>query len=91
MALYVEEGNKIKKDQIIAQLENEDLAASRRQALANLDVARAGYEQAKAELNDAQVSFERQKQLLSKELIAKSDYDTADARYKKAIAARSKR
>ena len=87
VALYVEEGNKIKKDQIIAQLENDDLAASRRQALANLDVSRAGYEQAKAELNDAQVSFERQKQLLSRELVAKSDYDTAEARYKKAIAA----
>jgi RND family efflux transporter MFP subunit len=86
VALYVEEGNKIKKDQIIAQLENEDLAASRRQALANLDVARAGYEQAKAELNDAQVSFERQKQLLAKNLIAKSDYDTAEARYKKSVA-----
>jgi RND family efflux transporter MFP subunit len=86
VALYVEEGNKIKKDQIIAQLENEDLAASRRQALANLDVSRAGYEQAKAELNDARVSFERQKQLLSRELVAKSDYDTADARHRKAIA-----
>jgi RND family efflux transporter MFP subunit len=86
VALYVEEGNKIKKDQIIAQLENEDLAASRKQALANVDVSRAVYEQAKAELNDAQVSFERQKQLLSRELVAKSDYDTAEARYKKAIA-----
>jgi RND family efflux transporter MFP subunit len=87
VALYVEEGNKIKKDQIIAQLENEDLAASRMQALANVNVSRAGYEQAKAELNDAQISFERQKQLLSRELIAKSDYDTAEARHKKAVAA----
>jgi RND family efflux transporter MFP subunit len=86
VALYVEEGNKIKKDQIIAQLENEDLAASRRQALANVDVSRAGHEQAKAELNDAQVSFERQKQLLSRQFVAKADSDTAEARYKKAIA-----
>ena len=86
VALYVEEGNKIKKDQIIAQLEDDDLAASRRQAQANLDVSRAGYDQAKAELNDARISFERQKQLLARELIAKSDYDTADARYKKSIA-----
>ena len=86
VALYVEEGDKIKKDQIIAQLENEDLAASRRQAQANVDVSRAGYEQAKAELNDAQISFERQKQLLSRELVAKADSDTAEARYKKAIA-----
>jgi RND family efflux transporter MFP subunit len=87
VALYVEEGNKIKKDQIIAQLENEDLAASRRQALANVDVSRAGYEQAKAELNDAKVSFERQKQLLSRELVARADSDTAEARYKKSVAA----
>jgi RND family efflux transporter MFP subunit len=87
VALYVEEGNSIKKDQIIAQLENEDLTASLRQAAANLDVARAGQDQTKAELNDAAVSFERQKQLLSRELVAKSDYDTAEARYKKAVAA----
>jgi len=86
VALYVEEGNKIRKDQVIAQLEDDDLAASRRQAQANLDVSRAGYDQAKAELNDARISFERQKQLLARELIAKSDYDTADARYKKSIA-----
>jgi RND family efflux transporter MFP subunit len=87
VALYVEEGSKIKKDQIIAQLENEDLSASRRQAAANVDLSRAGYEQAKAELNDAQISFERQKQLISRELVAKSEYDAAEARYKKAIAA----
>ncbi len=87
VALYVEEGSTIKKDQIIAQLENDDLAASRRQALANLDVARAGYDEAKAELKDAQISFERQKQLLSRDLVAKADSDTAEARYKKAVAA----
>jgi RND family efflux transporter MFP subunit len=86
VALYVEEGNKIKKDQVIAQLEDDDLVASRKQAQANLDVSLAGYDQAKAELNDARISFERQKQLLARELIAKSDYDTAEARYKKAIA-----
>ncbi|HVN97556.1 MAG TPA: efflux RND transporter periplasmic adaptor subunit [Syntrophorhabdaceae bacterium] len=86
VALYVEEGSVIKKNQVIAQLENDDLTASRKQAVANLNVARAGYDQAKAELNDAQVSFERQKQLIAKELIAKSDYDTAEARFKKAVA-----
>jgi multidrug efflux pump subunit AcrA (membrane-fusion protein) len=49
IALYVEEGSKITKNQVIAQLENEDLLASRRQAAANLDVSGAIYEQAKAD------------------------------------------
>ena len=87
VALYVEEGNKIKKDQIIAQLENDDLAASRRQAQANLDVSRAGYEQAKAELNDAHISFEREQQLFAKNLTARASLDVAEARHKKAVAA----
>jgi RND family efflux transporter MFP subunit len=86
VALYVEEGSKIKKDQIIAQLENEDLTASRKQALANVDVSRAGYEQAKAELNDARISFEREQQLFAKNLTARASLDTAEARYKKAVA-----
>ncbi len=87
VSLYVEEGHKVKKNQIIAQLENADLEASQRQAKANLDVSRAALEQARAELNDAERSFDRQKQLLAKGLIARSDYDTTDARYRKAIAA----
>jgi len=86
VALYVEEGSKIKKDQVIAQLENEDLMASRRQASANLDVSGAAYEQAKAELNDARVSFEREQQLFAKNLTARASLDTAEARYKKATA-----
>lgn len=86
-SLYVEEGAKIRKGQIIAQLESADLEASQRQAKANLDVSRAALDQAKAELTDAEISFERQKQLLSKDLIARSDYDTAQARYRKAAAA----
>lgn len=86
IALYVEEGSKITKNQVIAQLENEDLLASRRQASANLDVSGAVYEQAKAELNDAQVSFEREQQLFAKNLTARASLDTAEARYKKAVA-----
>ena len=87
VALYVEEGHKVKKNQIIAQLENADLEASQRQAKANLEVSKAAREQTMAEFNDAETAFERQKQLLAKNLIARSDYDTAQARYRKAAAA----
>ena len=85
--LYVEEGSNIKKGQIVALLENEDLAASLRQARANLGVAGSTVDQAKAELNDARAAFEREKRLLAKEFTTKAVHDAAEARYKKALAA----
>ncbi len=85
--LYVEEGNRVKKDQVLARLENADLSASLRQAQENLGVARSSVDQAAAELNDARVNFEREKRLLVKEFTTRSVYDAAEARYKKALAA----
>lgn len=84
--LFVEEGSKVKKDQILARLENADLAATLRQAEANLNISRSSVDQAGAELNDAQVNFEREKRLLAKEFTTRSVYDAAEARYKKALA-----
>ena len=87
VGLFVEEGSTIKKGQLLAQLENDDLAASRKQAQANLTVAWSNVEQAKAELNDAKVAREREKELLAQDFTPKSSFDTAEARYKKAVAA----
>ncbi|HOE16518.1 MAG TPA: efflux RND transporter periplasmic adaptor subunit [Syntrophorhabdaceae bacterium] len=87
VALYVEEGSKVKRGQVIAQLENDDITASRKQALANLDVSRSSLEQAKAELKDAEMSFDRERRLLEKEFTTQASYDAAEARYKKAAAA----
>ncbi len=84
--LFVEEGTRVKKDQILARLENADLAATLRQAEANLGVARSSVDQASAELNDAEVNFEREKRLLAKEFTTRSVYDAAESRYKKALA-----
>lgn len=84
--LFVEEGSKVKKDQVLARLENADLAATLRQAEANLNVARSSVDQARAELNDARVNFEREKRLLAREFTTRSVYDAAEARYKKAQA-----
>ncbi len=85
--LGVQEGSVVKKGQVIARLENEDVTAQKNQAVANLNVARSNLEQAKAELTDATVSLNRQRDLLSKGYVAQADYDTAEARYKKAKAA----
>jgi RND family efflux transporter MFP subunit len=83
----VEEGSLVKKDQVVARLENQDVNASKNQAAANVNVARFNLEQAQAELRDATLSFNRNKELLSRRVIAQQAYDNALARYEKAVAA----
>jgi len=87
ISLMVEEGNRVKKGEVIARLENDDVLAARSQAEANLNTARYNLEQVKAELTDATVSFERNKSLMEKGFISKAEYDASEARYRKASAA----
>jgi RND family efflux transporter MFP subunit len=84
--LSVEEGSRVKKGDIIARLEGEDVHAAQDQARANVSVARYSLAQARAELEDAKASFEREKGLLGQEYTTKASFDSAEARYKKAIA-----
>ncbi len=87
LELFVEEGSRVKKGDIVARLEGADYQAARDQAQANLSVSRYNLSQARAELQDAQASFEREKGLLSQEYTTKASFDAAEARYKKAVAA----
>lgn len=87
VSLDVEEGSHVKEGQIIARLENEDAKAFRDQAEANLNAARHNVEQAKAELHDAILLFNRNKELLSKGFVSQTEFDISEARYKKAVAA----
>ena len=84
--LDVEEGSRVKKGQILAALENEDLVAARNQAEAQVKEAEAGLVSAQAELTDAQLQYQRYKNLVAQDLISRQDFDIADARYKKAKA-----
>jgi RND family efflux transporter MFP subunit len=85
--LGVEEGSTVKKDQVVARLENQDVSAARDQAAANVNVARFNLDQARAELRDATLSFNRNKELLSRGVVAQQAFDDAVARYDKAVAA----
>ncbi|WP_298272870.1 efflux RND transporter periplasmic adaptor subunit [Geobacter sp.] len=85
--LGVEEGSRVKRGDILARLENQDAVAARDQAAATLRNATAGLDQARAELTDASLAYDRQKQLLKDGIVAKADYDAAEARYRKARAA----
>jgi HlyD family secretion protein len=84
--LGVEEGSTIKTNEVIARIEDSDVLAAREQAAANLENSRAALVQAQAELDDATLNYNRNKDLVGKALIAQMDFDTADARYKKAQA-----
>jgi len=84
--LGVEEGSRVASGQIIARLENKDLEAAVRQNEAAVQNAKSVLEQARAELVDADQAFRREKELLKEGIVAKSEYDAADARYKKAVA-----
>jgi RND family efflux transporter MFP subunit len=84
--LGVEEGSRVKKGEIIARLENDDAKAAMERAKADAKVAHFNLEQSQAELDDAILDYNRKKELVEKEIIARSQFDVAEARYKKAKA-----
>jgi RND family efflux transporter MFP subunit len=85
--LGVMEGSRVKKDEVIARIENRDVAAQREQAAANVRVAAANIEQARAELRDAESNLNRSRDLATKNYISGSALDAAVARFDKAQAA----
>ena len=85
--LGVQEGSRVKSGEVIARLENQDVAAARDSALAGARARRADLEQAEAELRDAEHSFKRTEDLYKQKFISASALDAAQARYEKAQAA----
>lgn len=85
--LGVTEGSRVRQGDVIARLENRDVAAQVQQAEANVRVARGQQEQAQAELRDAGQALERARDLYAKKFVAESALDAAVARHDKARAA----
>jgi RND family efflux transporter MFP subunit len=85
VALNVEEGSKVKKGQIIAQMESADVSASKDQAAANLNTARANLEQVKEDRNNLEKDYGRYRRLAEGGYVAQSEYDAINTRYKRAI------
>ncbi|MCF6159065.1 MAG: efflux RND transporter periplasmic adaptor subunit [wastewater metagenome] len=84
--LGVEEGSYVKEGQIIARLEGKDAIAARDQAMANLQNALSNLEAAKVEMEDAELHYNRLKELLPHGIISQSEFDIAQARYHRAQA-----
>ncbi|MBK7979593.1 MAG: efflux RND transporter periplasmic adaptor subunit [Ignavibacteriae bacterium] len=77
--LGVVEGDKVKTDQIIARLENNDINAQLEQAKANLKLNEAS-------LLEAENTFKRETQLFNSGLSSQSALDAAQANYYKVLA-----
>jgi HlyD family secretion protein len=84
--LPVEEGDTVKKDQLLVQLDDTEYRATVNQAKAQLASAKASLEQ-------AQLAYDRQEELFQKKLsskeqydVAKTDLDLAKARHEQAVA-----
>jgi len=98
--LYVKEGDRVRKGQLLAQLENvqsaadvaatkASLEASRTDALAaeaNLNTAKADLNRAKADVERMRLDWDRAEGLYKAELIAKAEYETRKANWQSAEA-----
>jgi RND family efflux transporter MFP subunit len=77
--LGVVEGDRVKKGQVLARIEDADMKAALDQARANLNLN-------EADLKDATQWLDRQKKLLQSGVSTQSDYDAAEARYSRVLA-----
>jgi len=98
--LYVKEGDRVRKGQLLAQLENvqstadvaatkASLEASRTDAVAaeaNLNTAKADLNRAKADAERMRLDWDRAEGLYKAELIAKAEYETRKANWQSAEA-----
>jgi len=84
--LGVAEGSRVRAGEVIARLDNRDVAAQAETARANVVAARASLEQAQAEERDAVAQLARNQDLLAKGFVSAATVDTAKARAERATA-----
>jgi HlyD family secretion protein len=84
--LGVAEGSRVKAGDVIARLDNRDVAAQAQSADANVRAARAAVEQAQVEDRDAQAQHKRNVDLVAKGFVSQSATDTSKARADRAVA-----
>ncbi len=84
--LYVDFNSRVKKGQLIAQIDPALFEAQVGQAKANLYSAKANLDKAQATLIDGKRTMVRNKELLSRNLIAQSDFDTAETNFETDVA-----
>lgn len=79
-ALYVSEGSRVQKGDILGVLRNEDQRAAVESAKAALASAQAASSESKATARESALELARVKELLARGLVSQAEYDQADAR-----------
>ena len=86
--MYVEEGDSVRKGQILARVFADVLTSARDRAssVVNQQQAQVGNTEAsiasfEARLNQAKQNYDRQKKLLNDKVISKSEFETAESQY----------
>jgi RND family efflux transporter MFP subunit len=75
--LDIEEGDHVRAGQIIARLDDTNIRAALGQAAAQLNYAKAGLEETRVNLANAQRDYDRQKSLLAGHFVSQSAVDNA--------------
>jgi RND family efflux transporter MFP subunit len=86
LSVSVQLGDAVRRGQVLAKVEDREIAEQVRQAEASLEVAKATIRQREADLNVATVNFDRSKNLFARQLLAKQALDDAESRYLAAVA-----
>ena len=84
--LGVAEGSRVKEGDLIARIDDRDVAAQAQSAEAAVRAARANVRQSEVEHQNAQVEYRRNEDLVEKNFISRSALDTAKARRDRAAA-----
>lgn len=79
-ALYVSEGSRVQKGQVLGVLRNEDQKAAVESAKAALAAAEAANVEAKATARESALELARVRELLARGLVSQSEFDQVEAR-----------
>jgi RND family efflux transporter MFP subunit len=81
VTVNVQLGDRVRRNQLLAKIEDFEIVEQVKQADASLEVARATIRQRDADLKVAELNFERSKNLFGRQLLAKQALDDAESRY----------
>jgi HlyD family secretion protein len=84
--LFVDYNSRVRKGEVIAQIDPQLLEASVTQALGNFENAKASLEKAKVAVTDTERTYRRNRELLPDGFVAQSDVDAAQTAYEQAVA-----
>jgi RND family efflux transporter MFP subunit len=85
-AISVRLGDRVRRGQMLAKIEDRELQEQVRQAQASYEVSAATIRQREADLRFAQTNLDRSRNLFDRQLIPRQTFDDAEARYQAAAA-----